>query len=767
MAEIDPELLEIFREETLERLAHVSALIDELRRGLEPLPTIDEINRELHTIKGSVKMVGFPDLGTLVHEIEPLTGRILGPQAVLDHPLIDLIEEAADAVVRLVEDAVETGEDTTDKELLRRLKHRPQRADFPMPQELISPPPQTAAPRDSEERPLPASLPSSEVLSSPEIEWSKPDAGSSSGPRSAVVPVEGGLGWGDSTTTTSRPVNRQRRTSRRKRGQDEDWVRIRALKLRELDGLISDLIDSRLRLDHHERKLKDLLKTIEPESEAAQEAKDLYQEFRDDRQHLDLIVKDLEQLGIDLRLRPLKRVFDRIAIAGRDLARSFGKRVRIHITGENTELDRVILEGIRGPLGHIMRNVIDHGIELPEERARAGKTENGRIELSAFQDGVSVVIRVADDGAGVDTERLKVKVLERAMLSQEQVDQLSHNEVVDLVFIPGLSTREKATETSGRGVGMDVVRRNVEGLKGEVHIDSTRGVGTAIELRVPLTLLVSRVLLVRIGADRIFALPTEALDSTESIYGLSLLEYGGMSVFRLRERFIPFASLASLLGLPTNGAPRELRRVAVIRHKEDFVALEIDEFVGERSVVIKPLGWPLVNTPAISGATILGSNDIALMLHVPELLERFRKESPRLKTKRMNLHFTRLGTPRKNAVLVVDDSKVYRGIARGTLQALGYEVWAANDGEEAWDLLQHKRPDLILTDLEMPRLDGHQLLGRLKRSRDLSDIPVIIVSTRSSPEDRHQGFEAGAVEFVAKSEWSDARIDELLRRHLP
>ncbi|MDF1660542.1 MAG: response regulator, partial [Planctomycetota bacterium] len=453
--------------------------------------------------------------------------------------------------------------------------------------------------------------------------------------------------------------------------------------------------------------------------------------------------------------------FDSIARTGRDLARKFGKKVRIQISGENTELDRVILDGIRDPLAHVIRNVIDHGIEMPRDRLKAGKKEKGVVELAAYQDGVAVVIRVADDGAGVNTEKLKKNVIEKGLISEEEVAKMSHKELIDLVFIPGLSTRAQATETSGRGVGMDVVRRNVEALKGEAHIDSKIGKGTIIELRVPLTLLVSRVLLTKVG-DSIFAFATESLDSTESMYVQDYTEYAGMTVFKVRERHVPIISLKKLLDLPEEEDRNPQRRLVVVRHKEDLLALEIDEFVGERSVVIKPLGWPLINVPAISGAVLLGSGEMALTLHVPGLIERFYQGAPKGQTKRLISR----GREKRKIILVVDDSKIYRNMARNSLESMGYEVHMATDGEDGWEQLNQNIPDLVLTDYEMPRLNGLQLTQRIKESEHYKHVPVIIISTHSTDEDKERGFQVGANDYLSKTEWNDDILNQAILRQI-
>lgn len=756
MANPDPDLIELFKEESRERLSHTGRLINDIRSNKNLPSALEGINRELHTIKGSVKMIGFSKLGTFVHEVEGITALLINPDGEVDADLLDLLEEACDEIANHVDLVIQDSQDRAPEELSKKIQDilqsspnertpsktsKKAQASFPAPPTI---PEENSTPSESPEPPPNTNQ------SSAEIHWSTPLPDPKAEDKSQERP--------ETPSRESRRVKRPERPSKRRgQGSTEELVRVRSSKLSSLDTLVSDLIDSRLRFDHHERGLADLLRKVENREVAIE----LYQQFHEDRHHLNLIVKGLEQLAIDLRLRPLSPVFDTIARTGRDLARKFGKKVRIQISGENTELDRVILDGIRDPLAHVIRNVIDHGIEMPHDRVKAGKKEKGVVELAAYQDGVAVVIRIADDGAGVNTEKLKEKVIQKGLLTEEEVSKMSHKELIDLVFIPGLSTRAQATETSGRGVGMDVVRRNVEALKGEAHIDSKLGKGTIIELRVPLTLLVSRVLLTKVG-DSIFAFATESLDSTESMDVKKYTEYAGMTVFKVRERHVPIVSLNKLLDLPEEENKDSQRRLAIVRHKEDLLALEIDEFVGERSVVIKPLGWPLVNVPAISGAVLLGSGEMALTVHVPGLIERFYQSAPKGQTKRL---ITREQKNRK-IILVVDDSKIYRSMAQSSLESLGYEVHIATDGEDGWEKLNQNIPDLVLTDYEMPRLNGLQLTQRIKESEHYKHVPVIIISTHSTDEDKERGFQVGANDYLSKTEWNDDILNQAILRQI-
>lgn len=816
MPESDPELIALFNEETQERLSRVATLINQLREQIDVELSLEEIDRELHTVKGSVKMLNYTHLGTFVHEVENITPLILLDGQV-ETKTLDLLEECCDTIASTIDEVVQGGQDHYPQDLKRRIhallndpssaarvsesaeraapgsrssgtgrlrrsdyqdEHKADSADFPKPPEeqghddkasvgahpsgAVSGPAKIRRsgtstgvfPRDPQNQPLVSSTHKNQDSSSEMAGLISKDALPPASERLKRADVMAG--------PTSGRFKRSRASMRR---STEEFVRVRASKLAQLDSLVSDLIDSRLRLDHHEQSLRAFIREHSERNQLVATASSIYQQFREDRHHLNLIVKGLEQLAIDLRLRPLGRVFEQVARTGRDLARKSGKKVQIRISGEQTELDRVILDGIRDPLGHIIRNVVDHGIELPVDRRMARKEEAGRIELSAFQEGISVVLQIRDDGAGIDTEKLKKRVVEKQLMTSAQVEQLAHNEVLDLVFIPGLSTRDQATETSGRGVGMDVVRRNVEALKGEVHISSELGKGTVIELRVPLSLLVSRVLLVRLSeGSNMFAFPTEALDSTESIEERDLYEYAGQYFHKVRDRYVPVIALAQLLNIDMPPNTSGVCRLAMIRHREEMLALEIGDFVGERSVVIKPLGWPLINVPALAGAILLGSGDIGLMLQVPELIKRSYDLLPKARTKRLHKG---LEEQNRRIVLVVDDSRIYRRLARKALERLGYRIIEATNGEEGLQVLTEITPHLILTDFEMPKLNGMEFSREVKSSALTRDIPIVMVTTHGDDETRQRGLQAGVDEFIDKSRWDEERVRQVVQKFVP
>ncbi|HBP16346.1 MAG TPA: hybrid sensor histidine kinase/response regulator, partial [Planctomycetes bacterium] len=436
-----------------------------------------------------------------------------------------------------------------------------------------------------------------------------------------------------------------------------------------------------------------------------------------------------------------------------ELTRQLDRQVSVTLSGEDTEMDRVILDSLKSPLSHLLRNAVDHGLESPAERIEAGKPALGTLSLRAGQEGNRIVIQVSDDGRGIDPDKVRRLAVERGVLDGASAAELSDEEVVQLIFASGFSTKEGVTQISGRGVGMDAVRRAVEELKGDVLVQSQVGAGTTITIRLPLTLLISRVMLMRSAGQR-FALPTESVEESVRVNSYELITLSERPALEWRGETLRILHLTEFLGQPVLPDPEYLR-VLIVRHGKDRLALVVEELLEERSVVVKPLGWPLDELPWLSGAVQDPSGEIALQLHVPRLFERSRgvQRAPRRRRQ-------------SRSVLVVDDSLVSRQKLGRSLEALGFDPIVAVDGMDALGLLERIKPLLILTDIEMPRLDGFALVRRVRARPKLAGVPVVIVSNRGSEQDREAGLQAGADAYLPKSEFSTANLRETLERLL-
>ena len=763
------EFLEIFQEESLERLRNCSRALDAIQAEEgEPSEHLDEVDRELHTIKGSARLLGFSELATLVHELEGLA------RAYRETPALglELLIEASDRLSALVEQAAESGEDVTDLELQERAKAAAQ-GPAPEPEPLLTnvpaseppvlleeslpaPTPPRSAPRPLEPPPAPAqSTPPSQPRLLDSDALPRPDEG---------LPTQPASGRPETPTTSST------RTRVRARGEtqsvdrrggaprpEDEIVRVRASRLGELDEIVSDLTLARQRLDTYEKRLSTLLNAV---AEGAADARDVteslqrvVQDFRGDLLRVRNSTGGLQHLAVDVRLRPVSALFDRVPRQVRELTRQLDRQVGVTLSGEDTEMDRVILDSLKSPLSHLLRNAIDHGLESPAERVLAGKPAAGTLSLRAGQEGNRIVIQVSDDGRGIDPDKVRRLAVERGVLDGGAAEELSDEEVVQLIFASGFSTKEGVTQISGRGVGMDAVRRAVEELKGDVLVTSQVGQGTTITIRLPLTLLISRVMLMRSAGQR-FALPTESVEESVRVNSFELIQLSERPALEWRGQTLRILHLTEFLGQPILPDP-EFLRVLIVRHGKDRLALVVEELLEERSVVVKPLGWPLDELAWLSGAVQDPSGEIALQLHVPRLFERSATAGRRARRRRQS-----------RSVLVVDDSLVSRQKLGRSLEALGFDPIVAVDGMDALGLLERIRPLLILTDIEMPRLDGFALVRRVRARPKLAGVPVVIVSNRGSEQDREAGLQAGADAYLSKSEFSTASLRETIERLL-
>ncbi|MCP3100328.1 response regulator, partial [Myxococcus sp. K15C18031901] len=444
----------------------------------------------------------------------------------------------------------------------------------------------------------------------------------------------------------------------------------------------------------------------------------------------------------EARLVPLSTVFDAFPRAVRDMARTQAKEVDLLIENADIGVDRSMLGDVRDALVHLLRNAVDHGLESPDTRQQLGKPLTGRVRIRVRVDGDMLHIEVEDDGRGIDPERLRQVAINKRLITAVHAAALSEREAIELIFRPGFSTREQVSELSGRGVGMDVVKRKVETLGGSVGVSSRIGRGTTITLRLPQSLALMKVLLVRLGDD-VYGMPAADVEAVMRVKPEDRLEIFGTLAVRHRGKPTALVALGPLLGL--NGGNRFDRPPAVVvRHGEDHAALVVDGFVDEREVAVKPCGGEfLKGAPFIAGTAALEDGRIAVLLHVPDIMAEVR---------RMARPVTQAPAAKRLRVLLVDDSPIARATEGALVKALGHTVEEAQDGEEAYGKVQNNTYDLILTDVQMPKMDGFSLARRLKSTPAVARIPVIILSSLASPEDKRRGLDAGADAYLVKGE---------------
>lgn len=453
-------------------------------------------------------------------------------------------------------------------------------------------------------------------------------------------------------------------------------------------------------------------------------------------------LRRLQLMPAGTLLRPLARMI-------RDTAGKLGKKVDLQITGEDISVDRAVLDHLHDPLIHLIRNAIDHGIEIPEERLAQGKPEVGRLVLRVLSEGNQVLVAVEDDGRGIDAGKVAAAALERQLASQEELGRMSREEVLHLVFMPGFSTRETVTDVSGRGVGMDVVQTNLATLGGNIRLDTTVGKSTTVTMRVPLTLATEHGLVVRTSGTQ-FAIPATCIDRVMYIAKDEVVEVEGTQAVLVGGNPVPLRSLANVLelghGETENG---DNLSVAVVKNGWRSVAFMVDDIEGEREMVIKPLRPPLLSVRNVKGGTLSGSGGIIMVLDASDLIaSALGKGASAYAAGR-----PATGKTRQSHVLVVDDSVTTRMLEKNILETRGFKVTVAVDGREAWDLIQAREFDLVVTDVEMPEMDGFALTERIKKSEKYAMLPVIIVSSRNKEEDRLTGIKVGADAYIVKDQF--------------
>ena len=470
----------------------------------------------------------------------------------------------------------------------------------------------------------------------------------------------------------------------------------------------------------------------------------------------------LYDTALACRMRPFADVLAGQVRMVRDLGRSLGKQVRLEIEGEKTQVDRDVLEKLEAPLTHLLRNAVDHGIEMPEQRLLAGKPAEGLIRLRASHQAGLLVLELSDDGNGVDLERLRGTIVDRHLSPLETALRLSEEELLTFLFLPGFSLRDKVTEVSGRGVGLDAVQHMVRQLRGAVVLEQTAGQGSRFHLEVPLTLSVVRSLVVEVGEEA-YAFPLAHIERMCDLAPDDIVQLEGRQHFWHEGRHVGLVAASQLLQRPAGQSPSDTLKVVVIRERDAVYGIAVERFIGERTLVVLPLDDRLGKVQDISAGALLDDGSVVLIVDVEDML---RSVDKLLNTGRLERIARRsqqaTEAPRKR-VLVVDDSLTVRELQRKLLLNRGYEVAVAVDGMDGWNALRSEDFDLLITDIDMPRMDGIELVTLLRRDSRLQSLPVMVVSYKDREEDRRRGLDAGADYYLAKASFhDDALLDAVV-----
>lgn len=732
--EIRQKLLPRFRETTADRVERISASLLELERGGASAEVKEELARELHTLKGEARMMGFVGISSVVHAAEDLL-KVLAPSG--PDGRLDALLKACDSIVPMLDAPVDGGVPAkTIEDRLRALAAEPAPA----------PPPQAAA--------------------APAGGSKEQDAGGSAAERPAVTGEQEAVKPAIRPELGAKPVGS---------------IRVDVDRLDEIAALAGDVLVEGARSLQRSRELNGLFARW---ARLSDRIVLLAEAMRDERlsRALEQIEGDVhllrsdtfrfsraqteaassaqaqfgllaEQIG-NARLIPLAAVLGGFPRAARDMAREQGKEVECAVKGGETGVDKAILLSLNDPLVHLVRNCVDHGIEPPEERIAAGKPRAGRIALSARTDGDQLAVTVEDDGRGISPQKVRAAALRKGIVGEQQAASLSSRAALDLIFMAGFSTREQAGETSGRGVGLDVVRKRVTALGGSVTVESEPGRGSKFTLRMPQSLSLMKVLLVRIDDD-VYGIPAGDVDSVGRLDPAQITEVAGIRAVRYRGRLMPVVALGPLLSL--NGGPRSKRpHVAHVIHGAEGAAVVVDGLFGEREVAVKAPGAFVKGMRFVTGAAALEDGRVALLLSTPDIVGAARRlASPALSRGRER---------RRLRILLVDDSAIAREAEAALLRSLGHEVDEAVDGEDGWQRLQSGAYHLLVTDVQMPVLDGIDLTRRVKATPRFAKLPIVILSSLSAPEERRRGVDAGADAYLVKGELEPESFAATLER---
>ena len=470
----------------------------------------------------------------------------------------------------------------------------------------------------------------------------------------------------------------------------------------------------------------------------------------------------LYDTALACRMRPFADVLSGQARMVRDLGRDLGKQVRLEIEGEKTQVDRDVLEKLEAPLTHLLRNAVDHGIESPEQRLLAGKPEEGLIRLRASHQAGLLVLELSDDGNGVDLEKVRRSIIERQLSPADTAAQLSEEELLTFLFLPGFSLRDKVTEVSGRGVGLDAVQHMVRQLRGAVVLEQTAGEGSRFHLEVPLTLSVVRSLVVEVGEEA-YAFPLAHIERMCDLEPADIVQVEGRQHFWYEGRHVGLVAASQLLQRPASANSQQTLKVVVIRERDAIYGVAVERFIGERTLVVLPLDERLGKVQDISAGALLDDGSVVLIVDVEDMLRSVDKLLNTGRLERISRHSNQAAEVARKRILVVDDSLTVRELQRKLLLNRGYDVAVAVDGMDGWNALRSEDFDLLITDIDMPRMDGIELVSLLRRDNRLQSLPVMVVSYKDREEDRRRGLDAGADYYLAKASFhDDALLDAVV-----
>ncbi|MDT3310781.1 hybrid sensor histidine kinase/response regulator [Pseudomonas sp. rhizo66] len=747
----DASLLELFSLEAEAQTQVLSAGLLALERNPTQADQLESCMRAAHSLKGAARIVGIDSGVSVAHVMEDCLVSAQEGRLLLRPEHIDALLQGTDLLMRIATPA--NAPQPSDIEAYVALMASLLDPSTP-PAAFVSPPMaelQLEAPPVFEPAPAP-------IIETP-VEASEP------APRKSKRTTEGGervlrvtaerlnslLDLSSKSLVETQRLKPHLATMQRlKRMQNNG--------LRALENLNVHLKEHALSLEALEA-LEDARRLLAESQQLLSEKNAELDEFAWQASQRAQVLYDT---ALACRMRPFADVLTGQVRMVRDLGRSLGKQVRLEIEGEKTQVDRDVLEKLEAPLTHLLRNAVDHGIETPEQRLLKGKPEEGLIRLRASHQAGLLVLELSDDGNGVDLEKVRRSIVERQLSPAETAAQLSEEELLTFLFLPGFSLRDTVTEVSGRGVGLDAVQHMVRQLRGAVVLEQTAGEGSRFHLEVPLTLSVVRSLVVEVGEEA-YAFPLAHIERMCDLAPEDIVQVEGRQHFWHEGQHVGLVAASQLLNRPASQNSGETLKVVVIRERDAVYGVAVERFIGERTLVVLPLDERLGKVQDISAGALLDDGSVVLIVDVEDMLRSVDKLLNTGRLERIARHGNQAAEAARKRVLVVDDSLTVRELQRKLLLNRGYDVAVAVDGMDGWNALRSEDFDLLITDIDMPRMDGIELVTLLRRDNRLQSLPVMVVSYKDREEDRRRGLDAGADYYLAKASFhDDALLDAVV-----
>ena len=778
------EILQDFLVESFELVEQLDADLVELEATPEDLELLNGIFRVAHTVKGASSFLNFDVLTHLTHHMEDVLNKARHGELIITPDIMDVVLESIDLMKALLNTIRDTSADAgidvsacvarLDKVSGGTGKVNTPISDVPAPVEevveeapveVVSDEPDYDNMDDGEieaeiERLLQerqaedkarraAKIAAGEKVVSIEGDDVKPESSSKPEPDPEPEPVAPTPVPVAPTPKPAAPAKEAPKAEAKaaapakKAPVVEQTIRVDVKRLDHLMNLIGELVLAKNRL------IK-----INDDVEERYEGEEFLEELNQVVSIVSLVTTDLQIAVMKTRMLPIGKVFNKFPRMIRDLTRELNKKIELEISGEDTELDKSIVEEIGDPLVHIIRNSCDHGIETPDIRIAAGKPDTGTIALKAYNEGNQIVIQIDDDGKGLDAAMLKDKALQKGLISEKEADSMSDKEAFTLIMKPGFSTAASVTNVSGRGVGMDVVKTNIEKVNGIIDIESEKGEGSSIKLKIPLTLAIIQALLVGVQEEH-YAIPLASVLETVRISKDEIYTVEGRSVMRLRNDVLSLVHIGDIFEVERILDSSEHAYVVVLGLGAQKLGLIVDTLVGQEEIVIKSLGEYLKGIEGVAGATIRGDGGVTLIVDVVALMD-MAKNVKATAISEESSGGAAISQEKSKAsdytIMIVDDSKTDRMIMRKSLEPLGVTLIEAADGQEALNILKQgdHNFDAMLIDIEMPRMDGYSLAGEIKKYNRYKNLPLIAVTSRTGKSDRMRGVESGMVEYITK-----------------